>query len=296
MEKIEKLSKFILKLAPEVSRRMRSGCRDIKKIPRNKRQDTTTLFDHQIGAYWAKNILKEFDDIRIDSEEKEDRVGKGQIIVRIDPIDGSKHALCGIDLIASAISITYEKEVVFGLIINPFSEKFYWAYKNRGAFLNGKKIKVSREGIETSFVMREDPTSKLFHDNVEEYYRRVKISEAIMRNSFRSRNIGLATLSLCWVAEGAASAYLGMSGTTKLYDIEAAMLITEEAGARACDLDGNLIVSKSLTLLSKKGGSKRHLNTGIIVANPEAFDQINKILRRDYGRRDARHIATRYKS
>lgn len=272
----------MLRLAPEVSRRMKDGCRNIKKIPRNKRQDTTTFLDHQIGAYWAKNILKEFDGVRIDSEESGDRVGKGQIVVRIDPVDGSKHALCGIDLIAGAISITYKKEVMFGLVINPFSEKFYWAHKNRGAFLNGKKIKVNQEGIETSFVMREDPTSKLFRDNADEFHKRVIISEAIMKNSFRSRNIGLSTLSLCWVAEGAASAYLGMSGTTKLYDIEAALLIAEEAGARACDLDGNLITSGSLASLSKKGGSKKYLDIGIVVAGPKAFSQINKILRRSY--------------
>lgn len=282
MEKIEKLSKFILELAPEASRRMKDGCRNIKKIPRSKRQDTTTFLDHQIGAYWAKNILKEFNDVRIDSEEEKERMGAGEIIIRIDPVDGSKHALCGIDLIAGAISITYKEEVMFGLVINPFSEKFYWAYKNRGAFLNGKKIKVNQERIETSFVMREDPTSKLFRDNAGEFHKRVRVSEAIMKNSFRSRNIGLSSLSVCWVAEGAASAYLDMSGTTKLYDIEAALLIAEEAGAKACDLAGNPIMSSFLARLSKKGGTKKHLDKSIIVAGPKAFNQINKLLRLNY--------------
>ncbi|MDP3093181.1 MAG: inositol monophosphatase family protein [bacterium] len=280
MEKIEKLSKFILKLAPEVSRKIKNSCRNIKKVYRHKYQDRTISLDHQIGSYWARKILKEFDSVRIDSEESEDCSGKGEIIVRIDPVDGSKHVLCGIDLVASAISVTYKGEVVFGLVINPFSGKFYWAYKNRGAFLNGKRIKVSHEGIETSFVMREDPTSKLFRDDAGEFRKCLRISEAIMKNSFRSRNIGLGSLSPCWVAEGAASAYLGLSGTTKLYDIEAAMLIAEEAGARACDLDGNLITSGSLAQLSGKGGSKKHLNIGIVIANPKAFGQINKILRR----------------
>lgn len=282
MEKIDQLSKFILRLAPEVSQKIKDSCLSIKKIPRNKRQDRTISLDHQIGAYWAKKILKEFDSVRIDSEEREDRSGKGEIIVRIDPVDGSKHALCGIDLVASAISVTYGREVMFGLVINPFSGKFYWAHKDCGAFLNGKKIKVNQEEIETSFVMREDPTSRLFHDNAGEFHKRVRISEVIMKNSFRSRNIGLASLSVCWVAEGAASAYLGLSGTTKLYDIEAALLIAEEAGARACDLDGNLIKSSFLARLSERGGTKKHLDLGIVIANPKAFGQINKILRRSY--------------
>jgi len=295
MEKIDQLSKFILGLAPEVSRKIKNSCWNIKKVYRHKHQDRTIPLDHQIGAYWAKKILKEFNGVRIDSEESEDRSGKGEIIVRIDPVDGSKHALCGIDLVASAISVTYKGEVVFGLVINPFSEKFYWAYKNRGAFLNGKRIKVNQEGIETSFVMREDPTSKLFRDDAEEFRKCVKVSEIIMKNSFRSRNIGVGSLSVCWVAEGAASAYLGLSGTTKLYDIEAAVLIAEESGAKTCDLQGNPITSSSLAQLSKKGGSKKHLDRGVIVAGPKAFNQISKLLRQNYSGRNARYIAARYK-
>jgi len=281
---IKKLSEYILELAPTVSRELKRVYWEMKKNPSNRYQDVSTRLDKTAGDLWAKNILKRFKNVRIDSEERRDCGGRGEIIVRMDPVDGSKHVRCGLDLAASAISVSFEKKVFFGLVVNPFSEKIYWAYRGKGTFLNGKKIKTNQEGIEASFTMCSFPKSQLFKGDSREFSLRFKSFEEIIKAGFRCRNIGLTTLSVCWVAEGATSAYVDLSGTTKLYDLEAALLIAQEAGAKASDLKGNSITSDSLADLPKSNDLKKHLGIGVVVAGPKAFGQINKILRNTYKR------------
>lgn len=44
----------------------------------------------------------------------------------------------------------------------------------------------------------------------------------------------------CIVARGACSAYVDLSGTTKIYDVQAGVFILQEAGGLITDLEGNL--------------------------------------------------------
>ncbi len=277
MNNIENIGNFIITLAPEIISKLKNGYWRIEKSESlNGRQDISTLLDHEIGQYIGTKIRSQFDDVTIDTEEREERIEGRKITVRIDPLDGSKNAVSGIDLIATAISINYSSITYFGLVINPFSEKVYWAFKGKGAYLNKKRIVVNQESIVTNFVIHEQPTSKLYSINNKLFNRYTKFVDVLMKKAYRLRNIGLSTLSVGWVAEGAACAYIDFSGTTKLYDIEAPIMIAEEAGA----MIGTFAGKKIMNISYSQGSDKKYLIGNLIVANPRAYEEIVKLFRR----------------
>jgi myo-inositol-1(or 4)-monophosphatase len=61
----------------------------------------------------------------------------------IDPLDGTTNFLHGIPHFAVSIALERNKEIVAGVIYEPVSNEMYWAEKGAGAFLNGRRIRVS---------------------------------------------------------------------------------------------------------------------------------------------------------
>lgn len=67
----------------------------------------------------------------------------------IDPIDGTTNFIHGFPHTCVVIGLAVKKEMVLGIVYNPILEQLFTARKGRGAFLNGKSIRVSKvEGNE----------------------------------------------------------------------------------------------------------------------------------------------------
>ena len=65
----------------------------------------------------------------------------------IDPIDGTTNFLHGIPHFAISIALKSNNEIISGLIFDPIKNEMFFAEKNNGAYLNNKRIKVSRKKI-----------------------------------------------------------------------------------------------------------------------------------------------------
>ena len=61
----------------------------------------------------------------------------------IDPLDGTLNFLHGVPHFA--VSIAHERDGVLftGVIYEPVSDQMFWAERGKGAFLNGRRIRVS---------------------------------------------------------------------------------------------------------------------------------------------------------
>ena len=272
MEEVARISSYLLSISGEISRMVREGFWDVAMSERTAgRQDMATNLDHKIGQYVSAKLMEQFDGlIRFDSEEAEDRKGDGPYVVRIDPLDGTKHAISGIALITTLISVSIDEKTVFALMIHPFTDKIYSATRGKGAYMNGHPIHVSDQSIYDNFVIHEQPTSSLFQKNPTLFARNEAHLHTLMTKAYRLRNVGNASISVGWVAEGAATAYVDLSGTTKLYDIEAAILIAKEAGAIVGDFEGNNI--EHVTYASDD--DRKVVSEHLLIANPKAFAEI----------------------
>ncbi|MDR3281531.1 MAG: inositol monophosphatase, partial [Endomicrobium sp.] len=62
----------------------------------------------------------------------------------IDPLDGTVNFVHGVDMFCVSIGLKCKNEIVSGVIYSPITKEIFIAEKNKGAWLNGKKINVSK--------------------------------------------------------------------------------------------------------------------------------------------------------
>ena len=127
----------------------------------------------------------------------------------IDPIDGTTNFLHGIPHFAICIALKSKDELISGLIFDPIKDEMFFAEKNKGAYLNNQRLRVSKKS---------SLDDCLFSSNHEG----VKFSNLNMRYS------GCAALDLAYVASGRLDGFF--HNKINLWDIAAGILLVQEAG------------------------------------------------------------------
>ena len=134
----------------------------------------------------------------------------------IDPIDGTTNFLHGIPHFAICVALKSKEEIISGLIFDPIKDEMYFAEKNKGAFLNNQRLRVSKKN---------NLEDCLFSSNQEGF----KYSGLNMRCS------GCAALDLAYVASGRLDGYF--HNQINLWDVAAGSLLVREAGGIVNNLD-----------------------------------------------------------
>ena len=153
----------------------------------------------------------------------------------IDPIDGTTNFLHGIPHFAICIAHQSNKEIVSGLIFDPIKDEMYYSEKNKGAFLNNQRLRVSKKN---------SLDDCLFSSNHEG----VKFCNLNMRYS------GCAALDMAYVASGRLDGFF--HNKINLWDIAAGTLMIEEAGGIVNDLSkyntNNIDIRASSEVINQK--------------------------------------------
>ena len=134
----------------------------------------------------------------------------------IDPIDGTTNFLHGIPHFAICIALESKKEIVSSLIFDPIKDEMFYAEKNKGAYLNNQRLRVSNKN---------QIDDCLFSSNHEG----VKFANLHMRYS------GCAALDLAYVASGRLDGFF--QNKINIWDVAAGSLLVEEAGGMVNNLD-----------------------------------------------------------
>jgi|SRR3989338_144457 len=147
----------------------------------------------------------------------------------IDPIDGTHNFLHKIPVFGTSIALEYKNEVVLGVIHFPVLCLTAIAEKGKGAFLNGKRIRVSdKKELEHAFV--------LIEFSYPERKKTITFLKKIAHEIIDIRNFGCAIYNLLLMACGKCDGYLIWH--TNEWDVAAGLLIVEEAGGKITDLQG----------------------------------------------------------
>ena len=185
---------------------------EIEKLQVSKKgpSDFVTNSDLKAEKIIIEELLKGRPDYSIISEEngiKKNKDNKNTWV--IDPIDGTINFLHGIPHFATSIALKHENEIISGLIFDPIKDEMFYAEKNNGAYLNNKRIRVSK---------RNNMQECLFATN----------GEVEKKIEFSYRKSGSAALDMAYIACGRYDGYYQRN--LHLWDVAAGLILVEEAG------------------------------------------------------------------
>ena len=130
---------------------------------------------------------------------------------------------------------------IFGLVSCPSTNDIYHAYKGSGAFLNGKKISISKNL--NGNIKRVIASKSHMNEETKKYIENLKKNYSVSLKSYGS------SLKICKIAEGEADIYPRF-GPTMEWDTCAAQIVLEEAGGSLIDVKGNQLIYNKQNLLN----------------------------------------------
>jgi myo-inositol-1(or 4)-monophosphatase len=209
----------MIKAAEKASKSVIRDFGEVEKLQVSKKgpYDFVTKTDKQV----EKILIEELSKIKknysfITEETGTIKNSDEENIWIIDPIDGTTNFLHGIPHFAICIALRSKKEIVSGLIFDPIKDEMFFAEKNKGAYLNNHRLRVSnKNSIEDC----------LFSSN----------QEGVKFSDLNTRNSGCAALDLAYVASGRLDGFF--QNRINLWDVAAGALLVEEAGGIVNDLN-----------------------------------------------------------
>ena len=210
---------IMIKAAEKASKSVIRDFGEVEKLQVSKKgpRDFVTKADKLV----EKILIEELSKIKKNYSFLSEEVGsienkdKDNIWI-IDPIDGTTNFLHGIPHFAICLALESKKEIISGLIYDPIKDEMFYAEKNKGAYLNNQRLRVSNKNLIDEC---------LFSSNHEG----VKFSNLNMRYS------GCAALDLAYVASGRLDGFF--HNKINIWDVAAGALLVEEAGGIVNDLD-----------------------------------------------------------
>ena len=155
------------------------------------------------------------------------------VVVIADPLDGTTNFLHGYPEYAVSLAIARDGELCAGAVLNVARGEEFSARRGGGAFLDGKRVHVSK---------LRDPGKALIgtgfpFKTIDKLPRYLEQFSLVMRGTAGIRRAGSAALDLSNVACGRFDGFWEL--VLAPWDVAAGILMVEEAGGIVTDLDGN---------------------------------------------------------
>jgi len=230
--------------------------------------DLVTDTDRKVESFVISSLTKHFPSSRFLAEEDVSTTSTTDSNTEvlsdlptwiIDPIDGTTNFVHKYPIFCVSIALAVGKQVVVGVVFNPFLNELFTATKGGGAFLNELPIRVAnatsldKAVIATNIGVDRTPEGAEFLIQ--------NLRRLLLNNVQSTRSGGSSAWEMSSVACGRLDAFYERG--IHSWDIAAASLIVTEAGGVVTSLDGS-----PLDLLNRQ----------VLCGNRHIVDIISKLL------------------
>ena len=209
---------------------------DVESVRISQKQvnDFVTEVDQAAEAIIIETLLTAYPGHGILAEESGSEHGAkdSDYVWIIDPLDGTTNFIHGFPVYCVSIALAVKGKVEQAVIYDPSRNDLFTATKGRGAYLNERRIRVSKRTdlrqclISTGFPFRPG-------DNFNNYLR---MMGDVMQRTAGLRRPGAAALDLAYVAAGFADGFFETG--LNPWDVAAGSLLVTEAGGLVGNFTG----------------------------------------------------------
>lgn len=202
--------------------------------------DYVTQVDIAVQDFLKKELFALAPDIQFLGEETGLQEIRADSFWILDPVDGTTNLMHDYQHSVVSLALYCQREIVMGIVYDPFHEEVFSAIKGKGSFLNGQPIHVSNaEKLSDTIIGLGTAKRELADENFARFRR-------VFGQCQDVRRIGSAALELAYTACGRQGGYF--ETYLNPWDYAAGMLLIQEAGGKVTDFTGK-------PLDPRKGGS-----------------------------------------
>ena len=233
--------------------------------------DFVTKTDKENEKLIFEKLSSKFPDYKFIGEESSADAGKIDPLTSaktfiVDPIDGTTNFVHSNPFCCVSIGLCHNNAPVMGVVYNPEFDELYMSIKGKGAYLNGKKLRVTDvKRLKDALVLtefgyqRDEESLKCISDC---------LINMLIKGGHAMRHMGSGVLNLCYVAAGRLDVcYAGVAGESwKPWDYAAGMLFVTEAGGCLSEVNGETFHTHSESIVA---ASTKELKNEVVASVEE---------------------------
>ncbi|HCM0206013.1 TPA: inositol monophosphatase, partial [Legionella pneumophila] len=203
----------------------------LKITPKNSHEYFSEV-DIKAEQVIINTIHKAYPEHGILAEESGIQQSDSDTVWIIDPLDGTSNYLHGFPFYSVSIALKIKNRLEHGVIYDPLRHECFAASRGRGARLNDRRIRVSKQTqlnaslLGTGFHFRDATLAQRY----------LPTFEALIGKCAGVRRTGSAALDLAYVASGRLDGFWEFG--LRPWDIAAGALLVREAGGLISDVQG----------------------------------------------------------
>ena len=247
MQTMSDYRRFIETVAQEAGTLLRERLHECHAVQYKGEINLVTEADRLSEELIVERIRKAFPGHDILTEESPETANGSRFRWIVDPLDGTTNYAHGYPVFCVSIALEVDGAIRLGAVCNPMLGELFVAEEGRGAFLNGRPLKVSRTAelsrglLATGFPydIRDDRNNNM------NYFRALAINAQAIRRG------GSAALDMAYLAAGRLEGFWELK--LMPWDTAAGWLLVTEAGGVVTDLKGGPYGLDSPHILASNG-------------------------------------------
>lgn len=195
------------------------------------KKNFVTEYDIAVQNFLREELSRIIPEAEFVGEEGDGIMSSTTLRFVVDPIDGTTNFMQDYHCSCISVALCEGDQPVLGIIHNPYLNEIFSAQKDKGAYLNAKKISVSNRTLSDGLALF--GTSPYHPENTDETF---TLLRKVFDYSRDIRRSGSAAYDICMVACGRCEIFFEKE--LQPWDYAAGTVILREAGGIAETFDG----------------------------------------------------------